>query len=50
MEKEQSIMNENEILQSNRIAYESPICEIINMENEGSILTGSIDDLPIKEW
>lgn len=50
--KTEELMNEKQ--QSNHMAYESPACNVIELQSEGSILAastgGSLDDMPIDDW
>lgn len=48
--KTEELMNEKQ--QSNHMAYESPACNVIELQSEGSILSasGGLDDMPIDDW
>lgn len=50
--KNEKLLPVNEGLLADRIAYESPVCDIVELQSEGSILmaSGNLDDLPIEEW
>lgn len=41
MNENMKTMNEKQQVANGREAYEAPKCEIIEMQNEGDILTGS---------
>ena len=50
--KTEELMNEKQ--QSNHRAYESPECNVIELQGEGCICvltgSGSVDDMPIDDW
>lgn len=52
MENEQLVIYVHEMSQSDCLIYESPVCEIVEFQSEGNILTasGTVDDMPVEEW
>ena len=43
-------MNEEQQAANSREAYEAPKCEIIEMKNEGAILSASNEDFTVNPW
>lgn len=52
--KNEKLLPVNEGLLADRMAYESPECNVIELQGEGCICvltgSGSVDDMPIDDW
>lgn len=50
MNENMKTMNEEQQAASSREAYEAPKCEIIEMQNEGAILSASNESFTESDW